>query len=1081
MGRRSRHRTVRWPTVRLEHLRRGLSRWYRDREESYQLARVRRAEVRPGRWQRSWQSWQRWTVPLVVGAVVLVWLARSPADVAAHFFSVLLGLGLGYTAFLLSRYLTARRWYLNRARSEPQQLVETAGSILDKVVGRDQLCEVLIEQVRNPSTRRPHVLAGGVGVGKTATLVKLAQMLAQRKVVAVPVRLRDAQQVGDLDFRTLAQKRLGALLDEQLRSSGDADKIWRQLCRDNRVVVLADGLEEALTQEQTRNDRDSQIRLAISRAIEQHLPLIIASRPHDPLRGMDATVIEMGPLGEGPALDYVTGNGDGGRQDPTRGTGQDWQRVTRLVQAVDAVDAPLYLQIIRELDQVGLLGELLPRREGGADQPVDRSWLRRVVLEAWRNALIEGHLSKDYALERNARAAAIEVLSALACVGLKLDSTEVRFSDLIGTPSAGAGNGPPHGQLLDALAEEVRQSHVSWDVRSRRDLGFAATMGAQLGVVHAHEDGVHFQHRIIQAYLGSRYLPRALRDRNFLRHALETPRPGRELLIALVLHSRSPKKDARSWPVFGHGGWTALAGRARHETDASDGAICNALVRAAGDEKGIEKILDIYAAALEIDSVATRPDHSRFMAELAGRWAGLSETTAALDRTVDEAKLGLVWRFSDAARHIAQHRYTVHRHRQLFQPAYATMYGIASRERSYLVRLAAARVIGEGGNEAVASLPQLHKDIPDAEQIKSIAGHEAQLRAWLAPLLYYSCRPDPQIKPADLRITEAQEHLQKWLDVLSEKDPKRRLPISSEIALAQGFKLAANMREFRDPGHAQQQAILVEKAEFALAHARFWHSRLALVQALTMLSLPDDPAAELPTHGHGSDPAALVGYWLGLAGHGLAGIDGERPEVHHPFVIEAAELCILALRHRRPEQFCWIDESESLRQIGSYSASRSSQRTQPRWILNSVGWDVLHPRAQRLLADVLLMLNLAERGGRPAQLEERLNRADRPDLPPCLTTDRSPLDPKRTIGSAQVSEPGSNCTADCGFRLCPYPPRGTDLQRAELSESFCRNQAALLGPWYDLRARAPWQALLKRDLKDFWRQMAERELPASRP
>lgn len=585
------------------------------------------------------------------------------------------------------------------------------------------------------------------------------------------------------------------------------------------------------------------------------------------------------------------------------------------------------------------------------------------------------------------------------------------------------------------------------------------------------------------SYLGSRYLPHALRDRRFLDQAFETPRPGKELLIALVLQSRAPKPRGWPRPTVWRSGRPVLGRLTWNPTDGDERAVRHRL-RSPGDEKGPVKILEMYAAALEIDGNAERPDHLRLMAEVAGRWIPLSETAAEPNRVVDEAKLGLVWRFSDAAALIAKRPDHADRRRDRLRPAYPALYDIGSAESSYLVRLAAAQVIGEGENEAVTSLSRPGSRIPDAGNAKDVAEYEGQLRGWLAPVLYYSCRHDPSASPPELYVAEAGERLQQWLDVLAQQNTKPP-PISSEIALAQGFKLAANRRDLRDPGHARQRAALIEKAEFALAHARFWYSQLALIQALTLLSLPDDPAAALPARGPGSDPAALAEYWLeiagsGLAGSGLAAAGGGRPAGQHPFVTETGQLCVLALRDRRPERFCWIDESQSVRRVGSYSTSRSSQRTQPRWIPNSVGWTVLHPRAQRLLADVLLMLNLAERGDRLHQVEERLQRADRPDLPPCLTTDRKPLDPQRTIASAQISEPGSNCIADCRFRLCPYPPRGTTLQRAELSESFCRSQLSLLGSRHDTSARAPWQALPNRDLGTFWRQMAERELPAAR-
>lgn len=160
---------------------------------------------------------------------------------------------------------------MRKARQEPERVVDTAGSIIGEVVGRDELCSVMIEDLRDRDTRRPHVVVGGVGTGKTALLVRLTQLLAERGAVPVPVRLRDARE---LDFRELARKRFVADANAALMSDAEGEKIWRQLCRSDRVVVLADGLEEALLKDK---ERDNRIRLAIRQADEDQLPLIIAS------------------------------------------------------------------------------------------------------------------------------------------------------------------------------------------------------------------------------------------------------------------------------------------------------------------------------------------------------------------------------------------------------------------------------------------------------------------------------------------------------------------------------------------------------------------------------------------------------------------------------------------------------------------------------------------------------------------------------------------------------------------------------------------------------------------------------------
>src|SRR5204862_29045 len=82
---------------------------------------------------------------------------------------------------------------------------------------------------------------------------------------------------------------------------------------------------------------------------------------------------------------------------------------------------------------------------------------------------------------------------------------------------------------------------------------------------------------------------------------------------------------------------------------------------------------------------------------------------------------------------------------------------------------------------------------------------------------------------------------------------------------------------------------------------------------------------------------------------------------------------------------------------------------------------------QQLVADVLIMLNLTEQAGAaesPKAREHRLESANRSTLPPCLTRDRRPLQPGRTIGSAVMASRGSSCLDGCQFELCPYPPRG---------------------------------------------------------
>jgi len=113
----------------------------------------------------------------------------------------------------------------------------------------------------------------------------------------------------------------------------------------------------------------------------------------------------------------------------------------------------------------------------------------------------------------------------------------------------------------------------------------------------------------------------------------------------------------------------------------------------------------------------------------------------------------------------------------------------------------------------------------------------------------------------------------------------------------------------------------------------------------------------------------------------------------------------------------WIDESGVVMKVGTRAARPGVPRKHQLWIPPSTGRSSLHPQAQRLVGDVLLLLNLAERGRDPEVRDRRLNRARRNDLPPCLTADRGPLNPTQTIGTAKSSAPGTNCQHGCAFDL----------------------------------------------------------------
>ena len=1072
-------------------------------------------------------------VVMIIGPGVLTGLndrcGRYSAACGAEvgFLVPILSVALASAVFLFYRLRHVTSPVVKRAKSDPQRMVETATPDIDEVVGRDELCRVIMEDIHRSDTRRPHLLVGGVGTGKTAVLVQLTMMFAQHHAVPVPIRLRDAEK--ELNFRKMAHTRFLAMAESSMLSADDAEKVWRQLSKDDKIVVIADGLDEALAGDNVRQDRDNTIRLAIHRARELGMPLIITSRPHDPLRGADATIMELEPLSEEAALKYITRGSDGG---DTRWL--DW-----IVETAGLTELPLYLKLTRQLWQRGQLDYLSP--EWSAEKmdmrTMDRSKLRFHLLDKWMKSLYDGRLAKAAPLNEGERKASVKWLSALACIGLTEDRIDVKIDSYYkaAEPRQAEASSEPKYAHID---QEIR-TFIDREPEVRNlDIRLAVTWAAQLQLIEAHADGLRFRHSIMQAYLGSSFMRTALDDDAFRQDVRASLRnPGRELLIALVLYSRSPDAVVTSPPQLEAASTTPSAAVVRQATVGSPGgvpagpgdgqapagptdpdhgpaptldepepelhsdvgSIRNVLRYYAGTASDPIKKLDLYAATLEIDSFLEQSQHQDIAERIARGW---SDLRGGVQRTLDEAKRGLVYRFGDAARTISGHR----SHGTAdFHPAYRELLEIGGREASYPVRLAIAQEIGAGGDDAFGvlhkptgqstvspwtrtawpdSLPDADRDgdtanadhLETAERRRHNGGpgpqHKHRTRqgrmlcAWLAPLLVGSVR---DFHP------EARHELERWLSCVGNErsGATDRFDLSLEVALAQGFKYAANRRRHHPHARSDTRFYLAEQAMEMLSRARFWFSQLTLIHALCLWEMPDAgvPRDERaaphlngtgPANGQvrqpGSDPEAIVGRWLEVA-----------KNKDHPFVGEAGKLAVQALKTCHPERFLWIDESGIVSSVGAGAAPGSSYRKHHLWIPPSSGWAALDPRARQLVGDVLILLNLAERGQEPAEIEQRLRRSDRNDLPPCLSLDRDSLDARRMAGGVSPT-PGTNCTDGCLFRLCPYPARGVQPYRSELGEAFCRGQQSLVSRGMT----APWQGNRRTDLKRFWAHMANR-------
>ena len=195
----------------------------------------------------------------------------------------------------------------------------------------------------------------------------------------------------------------------------------------------------------------------------------------------------------------------------------------------------------------------------------------------------------------------------------------------------------------------------------------------------------------------------------------------------------------------------------------------------------------------------------------------------------------------------------------------------------------------------------------------------------------------------------------------------------------------------------------------------------------------------------------------------------------HPFVREAAQLVVQALKTGRPQRYCWIDESGVVGQVGSRNLGQGTPHGRHRlWIPPSAGWTALDGRAQQLVADVLLLLNLADRGDQATERERRLKRSNRNDLPPCITHYRDALEPGRTVGTAVSSVPGTQLRRRLRLRAVPLSPEGRPAAGRDERGVLPAAADLITRPRDPRTGRAPWQQMRPRQLKQFWVEMADR-------
>ena len=434
------------------------------------------------------------------------------------------------SAFLLWRLFGLQRRYRARARNESRELVPTAGAIIDQVVGRDELCKVLMADLHDRRTR-PHVLVGGVGTGKTAVLVRLTEFLAEKRAVPVPVRLRDATT--ELDFENLARDRFLSEVNQSARLGRGRDHLAAaaQGREDRRARRRPGG---GARRDQREPERDNIIRAAIRKAHQQHLPLVIASRPHDPLRATEAAILILEPLSYEAALAYI--GSDGTREDERGWPGSSrpptWSRRRCTCRSPASCTS-------RDCWSPPRRASTASSTPAAPTGPAAAGAAADLGTGAHPRAPVRGRPAEPGRAARGGR----------AHVGARLRRAQARPARRgVRRPCRRRGS-PPKCSAGSRRSTSRRAGPRAWAAST---CGWPPPGPRSWSSSSCAGNSVRFPHSLMQAYLGSRLLDAALQDPGYRREALRHPQPGREFLIALVLRSRaagrpaSPRPDRRA-------------------------------------------------------------------------------------------------------------------------------------------------------------------------------------------------------------------------------------------------------------------------------------------------------------------------------------------------------------------------------------------------------------------------------------------------------------------------------------------------------------------------------------------------------
>ncbi len=323
-------------------------------------------------------------------------------------------------------------------------------SLLESIIARDQLVKELAADLEEVAESR--IVVAASGSGKTMVLLKLAERLAERGQVPVPVSLRGKKE---LNFEKLAREQYGNHAD--VHHKDEIDHQWRWLRKRNRITVLADELESS------RDGLADRVE-AIEEAERAGLRLVVTCRTDGLPGGYRRGRITLDPLDRESVVDDLCNRVGPSKHDRERVRAE----IKKLVERAEIAETPYYLAIARVL---AALGELR--------NPPQWKDARLFLTETYREAVTDCRVRPDAGLDTKARRSQLDDLEAVA------------YARLLGARTV--------QQVEDRIQKLVPDSDV--------DVPASIAGGVRLGVlVDRYDDHVRFGHPTTVAYFASCFL-----------------------------------------------------------------------------------------------------------------------------------------------------------------------------------------------------------------------------------------------------------------------------------------------------------------------------------------------------------------------------------------------------------------------------------------------------------------------------------------------------------------------------------------------------------------------------------------------